>query len=272
MRYTKNSQALDQRTLLNRVIRYIPRFIKSSQLANFVLECGSPLLKVLFGKKLIYANEEKIISNILRLKRAFHGTLSVLDLTKECLDFGAQISLKASSRELILYPLIRVIKPEVVVETGCAWGGSSVFLLGALKENGKGKLISIDLPAQEGVHGMDVTIPKDQVGALIPAQLRSCWVLIQADAKEHLSKVLLENEVELFIHDSLHTTTHQSFEYHTARALMKEGSVIASDDIRWNCAFNNFLETHKIEGFSPLGNRNFGICVNTFSDYEKQHS
>ena len=51
-----------------------------------------------------------------------------------------------SQKEIILYLLVRKYRPSLVVETGVAQGVSSRFILEALKDNGEGKLISIDLP------------------------------------------------------------------------------------------------------------------------------
>lgn len=50
---------------------------------------------------------------------------------------------------LILYSIIKVFKPEIVVETGVVRGASSAFILCAMHENCKGHLYSIDLPPSE---------------------------------------------------------------------------------------------------------------------------
>ena len=44
------------------------------------------------------------------------------------------------------YLLCRLISPSVVLETGVAYGVSSVFILKALEVNGRGTLHSVDLP------------------------------------------------------------------------------------------------------------------------------
>lgn len=50
------------------------------------------------------------------------------------------------SEEETLYTIIRIRKPDIVVETGVAQGVSSTFILQALEDNGRGQLYSIDLP------------------------------------------------------------------------------------------------------------------------------
>jgi hypothetical protein len=153
-------------------------------------------------------------------------------------------------------------------QTGCSWGGSAAFLLAALHKNAHGCLVSIDLPASETVQMKEVGVRNSDIGALIPSTLRSRWNLIIGDARSCLPKLLTETDADIFIHDSLHTTPHQAFDYETARSLMKNNTVIASDDIRWNDSFPNFLKLHNLRGYAPLSNRNFGITVNQFDPYD----
>ncbi len=47
---------------------------------------------------------------------------------------------------MMLYTLVRMQKPENIIETGVASGRSSMAILSALKDNKKGRLYSIDLP------------------------------------------------------------------------------------------------------------------------------
>jgi predicted O-methyltransferase YrrM len=45
-----------------------------------------------------------------------------------------------------IYVIIRVLKPNIIVETGVANGASSFYILLALKRNKKSHLFSIDFP------------------------------------------------------------------------------------------------------------------------------
>src|SRR5207247_1075041 len=45
-----------------------------------------------------------------------------------------------------LYIVVRASSPSIVVETGVLYGHSSAAILAALEDNGKGRLISVDLP------------------------------------------------------------------------------------------------------------------------------
>lgn len=68
-----------------------------------------------------------------------------------------------------LYALVRLLKPAVVLETGCFLGATSVAMGRALKINRHGRLISCDLDAAL------VTHVRQQVTALqLPVEVRHC--------------------------------------------------------------------------------------------------
>lgn len=164
------------------------------------------------------------------------------------------------------YALMREIRPQIVVETGTAAGSMTSWLLSALEKNGEGQVISIDLPARKGELTMDTTVM--EAGYLIPAPYKHRWTYLEGDAKILLPKVLLEHQADVFIHDSLHTRTHMLFEYNVARALLRPGAYILSDDILWNTSFFDFLTSHKLRGLACMDNPNLGLTVNQFDEYE----
>lgn len=167
------------------------------------------------------------------------------------------------------YALIRELKPKVVVETGTAKGSMTSWVLAALEKNGIGKLISIDIPSEEGKLTMGLSVYKKDTGLLIPKEYHAQWHYIAGDAKLYLPKVLSENEVDVFIHDSLHTRTHMLYEYNVARALMKPEAVIISDDILWNNAYFSFISSHKLTSIGCISNPNLALTINVFDDFEK---
>lgn len=169
----------------------------------------------------------------------------------------------------LYYALIRELRPEVVVETGTASGSMTSYLLAALEANRTGKLISIDIPPIEGQLTMDLTINQSEVGYWIPEDLRHRWDYRIGDAKVLLPKVMVDQRVDVFVHDSLHTRTHMLFEYAVARCLMREGALIISDDILWNNAFDDFLALNRLSGYAPIDNPNIGCFVNRFDDFER---
>jgi len=168
------------------------------------------------------------------------------------------------------YALIRETAPSIVVETGTASGDLTSWILSAMYKNNHGKLLSIDIPPKKGEMTMSVTLERDTVGRYIPQLYRDRWEYNAGDAKELLPKILLENDVDIFIHDSLHTRTHMLFEYNCARTLMRPGTAIISHDILWNKAFFAFTASHNLQGMSCLADPNLGFTVNTFDGFEKE--
>jgi len=201
------------------------------------------------------------------MRRAFEAARERYGLTADA-DWDARVA-RLGGIVTVYYALMREVRPEVVVETGTAEGGYTSFVLAAMERNGRGRLISIDIPPVDGKLTMDLTVAESDVGYFIPVEYRGRWEYRKGDAKVLLPHVLLEVDADVFIHDSLHTRTHMLFEYAVARALMKEGKLILSDDIMWNEAFQGFLTATGIEGFSPYGRPDTGVCINTFDDFER---
>jgi len=148
-----------------------------------------------------------------------------------------------------LYFLVRLIKPEKIVETGVHRGVSSLFILQALHDNNKGKLYSIDLPMseykQDNSDMTKSTLPIEKIGTCVPKNLRSRWELIFGDSKEKLPKLLQElSEIDVFLHDSKHTYEHMKWEYETAWGFIKKNGCLISDDTNWSKgAFEKFAKT-----------------------------
>ncbi len=136
---------------------------------------------------------------------------------------------------LVEYLLVRVSKPETVFETGVADGYSSATILQALEDNDLGQLYSIDLPpiGERLPDGTSYFLPSGkQVGWAVPQTLHRRWHLISGDASEKLPSLLQDlGNIDIFIHDSLHTEKHMMFEYETAWPFIRQGGLLLSDDI-----------------------------------------
>jgi len=143
-----------------------------------------------------------------------------------------------------LFTLVRILKPEIVVETGVATGGTTQAILRAMYINQKGHLYSIDLHVLKSEDGSDK--PEFVVGRLVPNNLKSRWTFIDGDSKIELPKLLKKlGQIDIFIHDSLHTYNHMKFEFNTAYPYIKKGGVLFSDDIFFNHAFMEFSKNKK---------------------------
>jgi hypothetical protein len=131
--------------------------------------------------------------------------------------------------------LTRHLKPDKVVETGVAHGMTSRFLLEALELNGKGKLFSIDLPPFERAL-------RKQVGVAVGDRFPTRWKYIKGSSRRRLSALLAElGQIDLFIHDSLHSEHNVRFEMDRAWAALRPGGALVVDDVDANWGFRSFL-------------------------------
>ena len=152
-----------------------------------------------------------------------------------------------------LYITVRSLQPRVMIETGVFDGQSSAVTLLAMQDNDAGLLVSIDLPATDTISGSthlmrESSLPMGRLpGWLIPDSLRARHRLELGDARELLPRFCREyHPFDIFMHDSLHTHEHMSFEYMTAWPHLRAGGLLLSDDIMWNAAFHNFCRAaHK---------------------------
>ena len=135
-----------------------------------------------------------------------------------------------------LYIMTRILKPEIVIETGVFEGHSSLSVLLAVEENNKGFLYSIDLPSPE-LH------PNKEPGWLVPEHLRKRWDLRLGKSSELLPGLLEElKEVDIFLHDSEHSYENMYWEYKTAWNHIRKGGLLLSHDISQNSAFRDFAK------------------------------
>lgn len=136
-----------------------------------------------------------------------------------------------SSLGRFCYAITRALQPKIVLETGVCYGVTSAHFLKALELNGHGSLHSIDLPP----------LGKDEeayVGSLVPRKLRKRWILHRGTTRRLLAP-LLEGlgQIDLFLHDSLHTYANMRMEFAAAWTKLRAGGVLISDDVEGNRAF-----------------------------------
>jgi predicted O-methyltransferase YrrM len=147
----------------------------------------------------------------------------------------------------LLYLAVRALRPRLVVETGPFNGASSTFLLHALEANGgDGRLVSFDVPDARDALGVPILEGREPAW-LVPDELRHRFELVLGDTRDTLRRRLAREEaVDLFFHDSLHTTRHMLFEFRTAWRHLRRGGVLVSDDVFWNPAFWLFTRVHRV--------------------------
>jgi predicted O-methyltransferase YrrM len=159
-----------------------------------------------------------------------------------------------------LFCLTRHLSPHNVVETGVAHGVSSRCILEGLERNDRGSLWSIDLPP--------LTIPerRAEIGVAVTDGLRHRWHYLEGSSRRVLPPLLDHlGTIELFVHDSWHSTRNTRWELDTAWLALARRGAVASDDIDHNYGFARFerdmAPTAVFHATADDGERLFGIAV-----------
>lgn len=134
-------------------------------------------------------------------------------------------------RRLGWYALVRILKPSLVVETGTDKGLGSVVLAQALKVNGEGRLVTIDI---EPASGMLLTGRYDQIVTRVTG--------------DSLTSLGALTSIDLFIHDSDHSAEHEEAEFRCVKSSLSSKAVLVSD---------NSHATDVLEQLSREWSRNF---------------
>jgi hypothetical protein len=134
-----------------------------------------------------------------------------------------------------IWCLVDHLRPERVVETGVAHGLTSRIILEGLEYHRAGRLWSIDLPAVDfGLH--------PEIGMAVPPSLRARWTYLSGTSRDRLPPLLGElGEIDLFVHDSLHTGRNTRFELGSVWPAIRPGGVAVVDDIDHSLAFHAFV-------------------------------
>jgi|SRR5579875_871857 len=134
-----------------------------------------------------------------------------------------------------IWCIVDHLRPERVVETGVAHGLTSRIILQGLEYHGAGRLWSIDLPAVDSeLH--------PQIGMAVPPGLRARWTYLSGTSRDRLPPLLDElGEIDVFVHDSLHTGRNTRFELDSVWPAIRPGGVAVVDDIDHSLAFHSFV-------------------------------
>jgi hypothetical protein len=134
----------------------------------------------------------------------------------------------------LCYIVCRFLRPDIVVETGVAYGVTTAFILKALESNGKGNLHSVDLPP------LGKNADKF-VGYLVPEELKDRWVLHRGVSKRVFPELLPQlKKVDIFVHDSLHTYWNIRYELQSVTPYLSRPAIVIADDIQNNSAFQEW--------------------------------
>jgi predicted O-methyltransferase YrrM len=140
---------------------------------------------------------------------------------------------------LALYLVVRLTRPDVIIETGVAGGHSSFLLLSALESNGHGRLVSFDV------------LP--DAGSLVPSHLRPRWQLVILRSADPLAEVAARisviGKVDVFFHDADHSYVGQYADYAVAEKVLMRGrlGILLSDDVDMSFAFMDYIRARQLD-------------------------
>ncbi len=140
----------------------------------------------------------------------------------------------------MIYFACEYTQAKNVVETGVAYGWSSLAALLSLKKRG-GTLYSSDMPylAQDGDR---------YVGYVVPEDLKGLWKLFRFADRESLPKIFADNIIFDVVHyDSDKSYNGRFWAYQELYAHLRKGGVFISDDIGDNSAYQDFCEKNNID-------------------------
>lgn len=140
----------------------------------------------------------------------------------------------------LLYNLCEGLAARHVLETGVAYGWSSLAILLSLKNREGGMLFSVDLPYLK--HGND-----RWVGVAVPETLHRHWRLFRMADREGLPRAIrAAGTFDLAHYDSDKSRDGRAFAYPRIWSALRPGGVLVSDDIGDNTAFRDFCEKMRL--------------------------
>ena len=133
-------------------------------------------------------------------------------------------------RRIGWYAIVRILKPEVVIESGIDKGLGSCVLAAALLRNQK-----------EGFPGKLYAIDVDPSAGWLIAQPYSQAIKIVID-DSHVALSRFDMAIDVFIHDSFHDYIHERQEYSLISNKLAHGAVVVSDNAHAGTALMDFAE------------------------------
>jgi predicted O-methyltransferase YrrM len=220
--------------------RAMARVLARRHLTEHILMTNAPprLLDLQQASASVHTTAPSLVADLLgregvepleRLRSEFAAVSVEVDAREAVLQrsYPEYFTVEAQMSEL-LYLLVRLTRPEVVLETGVADGRSTAVTLAALAANGTGTLHSVDI--------------SPEVGGLVTDRERWRLHVVDPLADDFERVVAGLPSIDLFLHDGDHSYAAQTREYEAVWPRMHEGGVFLSDDVDYSWAFVHFLD------------------------------
>ncbi len=141
----------------------------------------------------------------------------------------------------LLHAAVVLTRPQSVVETGVAYGWSSLVILAAMHTSKTGQLISIDMPYAKRNN-------EEWVGVVVPETLRQRWKLIKEPDRNGIEKAIaaFNGAIDLCHYDPDKSYNGRLYAYPRLWKALRAGGLFISDDIQDNFGFRDFCSRNKI--------------------------
>jgi len=146
----------------------------------------------------------------------------------------------------VLIKLWAAGKPVIGLETGMAYGASTIFLLHALPAGST--LFTVECCYQDADH-----MRRSLSTINIPTPDAVTWEPLAGKSQEVLPELAVT--LDFFLHDSDHSPEHQKFEYRWALGHLRSGGLLLSDDIHWGGpeAWQMAMNAINADGYYQVG-------------------
>ena len=241
--------------LLRISFRKVKNIIFSSKLKNDDLVRASKKIATSWCEANYVATEKALSELDIKYKQNYfeenfaEEILDAKNRTNQC-----PFELGGPGNLTLIYQILESLKAKNVVETGVAYGWSSLAILCSLANRDSSHLWSIDMPY----------VGKDNskwVGCAVPEYLKHNWTLLRMADREGVPQVIKSSDCFDVVHyDSDKSVEGRMFSYPMLWNHLKQGGIFISDDISDNEGFKRFCE---IKDLKPLivrdGNKYQGI-------------
>ena len=141
----------------------------------------------------------------------------------------------------LLFDAVRLTEAQCVIETGVAYGWSSLAILNALSNNSDGRLYSVDMPYPK--MGNEAF-----VGIVVPNRFRSRWTLIREPDRNGLRKAINKSggQIDLCHYDSDKSWWGRAYAFPLLWDALRSGGLFISDDIQDNLYFAEFVKSKSL--------------------------
>jgi len=141
----------------------------------------------------------------------------------------------------LLYSLAERVQARKIIETGVAYGWSSLAILCSLATRDGARLISSDMPYPGRNNDR-------HVGCVVPKRLLEHWQLLRSADRQSLPKAIrLLGTIDMCHYDSDKSRAGRLWAYPLLWNTLRPGGVFVSDDVSDNLAFRDFASTTSVE-------------------------